>query len=350
MTGKNGLRSAKRRRKDDDDSVSTVEAVSEQQDVAPQFEHDKEFWLEDGTIILVAGNFAFRVYQGLLTKQSEVFRDMFASCVPGKGESYAGCPLVHMPDSPEDLRRLLRVILPANRIRFWRDEPQYIDLSFEQISATIRMGNKYGIADIERQGIRALRTYFTDRFEEYASEKYYSEVDFEEVHSIGAINCARLTDTVEVLPFAMYTCCALRGDVLDGYTREDGTVEYLSHEDLRRVLNGRDELAREAFTMLFRIFKPSPSSGCTGPGTCFSKLVRIQNYVGTIRDAGNAGVLENWRTIIDEQGDAEGICNVCTKLLMTRDRRERRKMWGRLPRIFDLDIQDWDYAEIADDV
>ena len=37
-----------------------------------------DLWYGDGTVILIAESTGFRVYQGLLAKHSEVFRDMFS--------------------------------------------------------------------------------------------------------------------------------------------------------------------------------------------------------------------------------------------------------------------------------
>ena len=74
-----------------------------------------EFWIPDGNIVLVAGGTAFRVYKGLLTLQSTVFADLFASSSPRAEESYDGCPLIRLMDSPQDLAHLLRVLLPTSR-------------------------------------------------------------------------------------------------------------------------------------------------------------------------------------------------------------------------------------------
>lgn len=84
---------------------------------APPFIRDQEFWIDDGTIILIARGIGFRVYRGLLAAQSPIFRDTFSCASPSKsaGESFDGCPVVHLADSPEDLKYLLRVILPVTK-------------------------------------------------------------------------------------------------------------------------------------------------------------------------------------------------------------------------------------------
>ncbi len=77
------------------------------------FKKDEEFWFEDGTVILVARDIDFRVYEGLLAGLSPVFRHLFTesqeliSVCMRDGQTLS-CPVVHVADAPEDLRHLLR--------------------------------------------------------------------------------------------------------------------------------------------------------------------------------------------------------------------------------------------------
>lgn len=78
---------------------------------------DEEFWLEDGTVILVARDVDFRVYAGLLAAHSPVLKGLFDQSHPTrkvsshKGEEFQ-CPVIHLSDSPEDVRYILRVYMP----------------------------------------------------------------------------------------------------------------------------------------------------------------------------------------------------------------------------------------------
>ena len=78
-------------------------------------EHHEEFWLEDGNIVLIAQNVGFRVYKGLLTKQSVVFKDLFSAGETCADETYDEVPVVRLFDSPVDLRHLFRVLLPTSQ-------------------------------------------------------------------------------------------------------------------------------------------------------------------------------------------------------------------------------------------
>ena len=79
---------------------------------------DEELWFEDGTVVLVAGNVEFCIYKGLLADRSPVFKDMFAFPQPhAPSAEPSERPRVRLPDSPEDIRELLRMLLPDKQSR-----------------------------------------------------------------------------------------------------------------------------------------------------------------------------------------------------------------------------------------
>lgn len=85
---------------------------------------DAEFWFDDGTVVLVARDIGFRIYKGILTKNSPVFHDMFSfpqpqasTSPPSLSAAADPCPIVYLPDSPEDLRHILRVCMPNSGSR-----------------------------------------------------------------------------------------------------------------------------------------------------------------------------------------------------------------------------------------
>ena len=82
-------------------------------------ERDDEFWFEDGSIVLVAENVEFKIYKGLLSERSSVFRDMFSLPQPTSenGETLKGCPEVTLADRAQDVRELLHVVMPKGDAR-----------------------------------------------------------------------------------------------------------------------------------------------------------------------------------------------------------------------------------------
>lgn len=78
----------KRRRTDENE---------EQERAAVKQEYARgEPWFEDGNIVLVAQDTAFRVHRGILSKASEVLCDMLALHQPADAETLEGCPVVRL--------------------------------------------------------------------------------------------------------------------------------------------------------------------------------------------------------------------------------------------------------------
>lgn len=77
---------------------------------------DKDYWFDDGNLILVSQGVTFRVYKGLLAEHSTVFRSMFhvAQGKPETDDLVDGCPVVTLYDSPNDLRELFQLIYPLS--------------------------------------------------------------------------------------------------------------------------------------------------------------------------------------------------------------------------------------------
>ena len=73
---------------------------------------DEDFWYEDGNITLATRDVDFRVFKGILAEHSPVFKDMFSLPQPSDGEAGASGPVVHLSDSPDDVRALLHVCMP----------------------------------------------------------------------------------------------------------------------------------------------------------------------------------------------------------------------------------------------
>ena len=113
-------RSPKRRRVSSSVTPVVIVAPGESPELAhgqEKFIRHADFWLDDGNLILLAGDTAFRVYKGLLTKNSAVFADMFATGSADATETFDGCPVVRLPDHPVDLGDFLQYLMPCSKLR-----------------------------------------------------------------------------------------------------------------------------------------------------------------------------------------------------------------------------------------
>ena len=73
---------------------------------------DDTLWFSDGNIVLRAGTSLFKVYRGILCRESKLFQDIFTLPQPSTEpeETYEGCLMLKMHDSAQDLKLFLSTI------------------------------------------------------------------------------------------------------------------------------------------------------------------------------------------------------------------------------------------------
>ena len=342
-------RPAKRPRSDLD--TSSNDDADSLEDLA----RDNDFWLVDGTVVLIARKVAFKVYMGLLAEQSPVFSDVFSSASSNSSKTLDHAPVVHLSDSPEDLRHLLRALLP-NRQRWFVyfslfSEPfcsqsrntslfatrKASPLQFNQLSALVRLAHKYQIDDLQAQAVSALETYFVPDLASLATRSPAFKAP--EGCGIEMIYLARLLDMPNLLPFAFYCATFVGGRVANGWSLEDGTVRHLEPDDLRRYIDGYGKLRARAESMLARIFDIIPQAGeCVDLEDCGDALEKIYaRDIKPLKD--DPYLLRSWKVV--KPREKYGLCRACVGMLETRFRAERAALWNELPSIFDLAVEGW---------
>ncbi|TFK85592.1 hypothetical protein K466DRAFT_494463 [Polyporus arcularius HHB13444] len=300
--------------------------------------HDEEFWFDDGNIILIAGDVEFRVYKGLLADHSPVFKDMFSLPQPptSEGELAASCPIVHLSDSPEEVRCLLRVCMPKSHTNPYAHE----DPTYESIASAIRLGHKYQIAPLVDHAVGYLKEYYTDDYAQWKSHKMLPPPRFELVHAIGVINLARLVGCETLLPTAIIHCCQLGGDVVHGLPLADGTTEHLSPDDLDMCVHAGLLLARECVGAALRVRSPAISTFCQTPVQCARAIAdKLNDADVDLKQLVYPNPFYSYGYLF--VGMSGLICGECFVMLCHRDVEGRKALWGRLPAILDLPIAGW---------
>ncbi|KZT69644.1 hypothetical protein DAEQUDRAFT_246684 [Daedalea quercina L-15889] len=314
-------------------------------------QRDADLWFPDGNVVLEASGYGFRVYQGLLARDSPFFADLFSLPQPSHAELLEGCPVVHLTDFYEDLRILLRVQLGSGRSSD-RDS-RLLDgtrIDFPTTDALIRLGRKYQIDGLYNDALDVLKTFLSAQYGSWYEKLPYLEWGRYALDPIAAVNLARLTDTLSILPVAMYLCCQLRTeDLLRGTTYSDGTSQQLSLDDLRRCVDARVFLTREKDAAFERIFDLSASDSCSDSNSCRERLeYRMAIYKKQVTDV-TAGwnISGPWLPYVwlkncsSERGYGEPpLCSHCMALLESQHRDVCTKMWGDLPRYFDLEVSE----------
>lgn len=67
-------------------------------------------WLEDGNIVLQAESTRFKVLRSILCGHSSVFRGLLEIPQPEGQELVDGAPIVHLSDSADEVKRVLRAM------------------------------------------------------------------------------------------------------------------------------------------------------------------------------------------------------------------------------------------------
>ncbi|EIW56917.1 uncharacterized protein TRAVEDRAFT_128370 [Trametes versicolor FP-101664 SS1] len=328
-----------------DDGCDTQQSIAKgsddpQDNSASARTRDEEFWYDDGTIILVAGNVEFRVYKGILAENSSVFRDMFSlpqppilaesSDAPSPGD---GCPIVHLSDSPEDLRHILRVYTPRTHPSPF-EAPK--DPSFAAIAAAARLGHKYQMTRLLEQALTYLKTYYTNDYEAWQKEERWNPPGFRDEEAIGVVNLARFLGETSLLPAALLACCQLGRNLINGFAREDGTREQLTLDDIGLCLEAKPRLVQETTRSVLHVFEPGASVKCLTAGKCrggFRRLLkmvedRLAEVVGTNPFYG----------LFNRLGAAADVelCQYCRAMAKSRDSGMKQAVWARLPEILGI--------------
>ena len=216
--------------------------------------------------------------------------------------------------------------------------------TFEQVFALVRLAHKYHIEDVQRQAVYLLREHaFNDNYSIWQENSTKTEW-IKDVHCIGVVTLARLVDVPEMLPIALYRCLRLEGAILDGWKRSDGSVEYLSTEDLKRCIKGWGALATDALHWVSFFSDTGPTYRCKDRTTCSNAWRGLTKHVIGEHAEGMArgiGIVEPWDAIVYDALDNCGLCEDCNGVLRGRELVYKENIWRSLPDIFSVQAPAW---------
>ncbi|PIL26499.1 hypothetical protein GSI_12257 [Ganoderma sinense ZZ0214-1] len=315
-----------------------------------------EIWYDDGNLVLVAGQFAFRIYRGLIAGQSTVFSDLFASSTSSLDETFEECPVIHLFDSPQDLVHLLRILLPQSRIHY-HTPIESPTRTFDELFAVIRLAHKYNIPQVLEQALASLReSGFTTSFAAYSRLPSNPESALDPrcdpgQHNIGVVNVARLIDAPSLLPVALYHCTYLGSELFDGWTRDDGTIEHLSDADLRLCVDARAVLVHAHTVLLFSVFDGTVSAGCAKRTRCAAGLRDAQRVFvhAEALAQGYQPLRYSWAEAVLMLEERKKVCGSCAREMLERAKNGQKEIFDKLPKIFGITVEGWgaDETEVA---
>ena len=210
------------------------------------------------------------------------------------------------------------------------------------ISASIRLGHKYQMNELYTQALQHLKIHYTTKLDSWKRLKDWTPPGFAANHAIGVVNLARLTGELSILPTAFLVCIFTVGSALvHGFTREDGTQETLSPDDLALCFATKTRLTSARIAALLRILHPVKSDACVShPSYCKEKL---QHALQGLKDHSETMASRSPfvpYTCYVQEGTLE-LCPKCTEMVQGREKQEQREIWGRLPEYLGIEVPGW---------
>ncbi|KAJ6466860.1 hypothetical protein C8R45DRAFT_876618 [Mycena sanguinolenta] len=306
-----------------------------------------DIWHDDGSVVLQVESTLFRVHWGVICLHSTFFRDMRDIPQPPDQPKLAGCPVIELHDSAEDVKHLLHALY--NTLIFNKEK-----LSFPFIAAMVRMGRKYDFKNLLDAAVQRLQEEHAVTVEEHETffHRAITECSYTP-HTIvrqpglvfDMLTLARENNLFTLLPSAYFRAIFLRSkvEILDGIPSKDGDPPaMLSSLDQRICILGIQKILKAAWDHdgFHRwMTSAAPSPGCTN-NQCRMRKPLI-SYI-LVRNTFEA--LGPFLAITGESWP--WICGQCVRYHMDVMAGMRKKMWEDLPSYFDL--PPWD--ELKNDI
>ena len=206
--------------------------------------------------------------------------------------------------------------------------------SFYATSAYIRLGHKYQMSRLVDIAVDHLKTFYTSDASKYNLVR--GEHDFWGVSAIHVVTIARLIEDDFLLPVALLECCILNEEIMDGFVREDGSVEHFSRDDFKLCFKARATLTRTSTQAYLEVFRSARSSGCKDLSECRRALTKC---------------LENGARHIDvatrtDFGDAVSsikhrLCPSSFDMVLNRAEVAQKNFWRQLPELLEITVDGW---------
>ncbi|PIL26269.1 hypothetical protein GSI_12025 [Ganoderma sinense ZZ0214-1] len=313
-------------------------------------ERDAEFWIGDGTIILVAQKVEFRYYRALLADHSPVFKTLFAADkqptrrVPIDEHQFITCPVVQLTDSPQDLRHIIRAYISGA-------EPGFLEAAeptFDEISAYIRLGRKYDLETLYEHALAFLEHHYPDDFKTWTQSKYWGPEHWPANAAVGVVNLARLIDAPHLLPSALLSCTYMKEDIMEGFGCADGTRETLALDDIGRCFRASAAIRQATVAGVVRTLRDKACQACKTQNKCADALRRALQGLDRVERLLTRCPIRLMPDDLLSDGQAKlGTCADCTAMVKRRSRKERTMLWARLPGLLGVEVPGWPEEVVA---
>jgi len=151
-------------------------------------------WFDDGNVILMSPDLAFKVYKGLLSQHSSVFRDMLETTAT---EIIGGCPAFQLADSTADLTSFLNVIHGGERSFQITSKQEFLTLV-----GVLRIATKYKADALRQRALLPLQRIYPKSLSQW-DDVFESNSMMWHLDPVTVTNIAREMAALAILPAAM---------------------------------------------------------------------------------------------------------------------------------------------------
>ncbi|KAJ7037832.1 hypothetical protein C8F04DRAFT_1035489 [Mycena alexandri] len=312
-------------------------------ETAPLVRSD-EFWFDDGNIILQVESTQFRVAKSVLSRQSSVFRDMFALPLPADEPTVEGCPVaVLQGDTELDWVLFLAVLYPTSYV----EEAPTVGL----LAAMLRLSKKYDFPVFRKDCLSRLKTQFPTTLREFDGRvsSGWTLIKFQSATSYrDLVSLAREVGLLSILP-AIYAEMLTHRQSEYVLLMSRLQVGFFTPSDRLPFLAGYANLLEQQSRTTFAWLdwrgafddSPVPSESCTRPHECLAAVKKVALDLFSTYYPTNIKALALW-----DQDWGKDLCRVCRKDAKAVFDAGRAECWEELPYTFGF--PDWDELKALD--
>ncbi|KAF7298011.1 BTB domain-containing protein [Mycena chlorophos] len=315
-------------------------------DDAPSTPIRSDIWHYDGSVVLQAANTQFRVHWSVLTMHSSVFKDMYSVPQPDvAGPTVENCPVVELHDDPQDLEYVLKALYDPTLL-------SQQTLSFDIVSALVRLGRKYDFKNLRKAGTERLLFENPRTLDEFdALQKRGGtprRVEYQKGYRFDVVNLLQDADIPSGLPHAYYQLvCTSPHTGMGHVRRSDGTYATLTPADMSRVALATQKLHNAQFRpgyTLSWLHELSSADQCSSVQSCAEiRFLFLQQLV-----TDDTLFIALFTCPEQLTGLKSSFCARCANNMTEKVKAGRQRAWDELPGFFGL--PSWDELKQSDEL
>ncbi|KIO18639.1 hypothetical protein M407DRAFT_31715 [Tulasnella calospora MUT 4182] len=300
-----------------------------------RYRQDPDHWYDDGNVILIAGETAFRFFKSILSKRSQVMKDMLdlSQRTTINRTHFEGVPAVQLDDNPRYFSLLLDAILPRDSA----NHPISEKLGPGSLIGVARIAKKYQVNDVVARAGSILENILPTK--QQPGKKIFAWTGSYAIpRCVHIINWARFCGLPQFLPLPLYFLATNEWD----FESEDGDIETLkvfhrlSPQDQLRIHRGRVNLQ----ALMAQIGIPEWRKECRNHGCGMGQYgPRWKSSTGTRRRTLFLHPLEELEN--RESGYMfHDLCSGCSEAFAVSNRAMKNQVLDELDSCFDLDDEE----------